>query len=140
FSAKAQHNPLAGRKSHPDNLFSAAVEVQLEFEDVAESGATLLNRVMSVFSRKQTSDDARFNDVHEAVNAVAEHVQQQGEAIETRFSALTAQIDLLKQNIEQHQQGVIALKTKLSNSENLNHSTRPIATGSNATAEVLTDC
>lgn len=140
FSAKAQHNPLAGRKSHPDNLFSAAVEVQLEFEDVTEPSTTLLNRVMSVFSRKQTSDNARFTDVHEAVNAVAEHVQQQGEAIEARFSALTTQIDLLKQNIEQHQQGVIALKTKLSNSENLNHSTRPIATGSDATAEVLTDC
>lgn len=92
FSAKAQHNPLAGRKSHPDNLFSAAVEVQLEFEDVTEPSTTLLNRVMSVFSRKQTSDNARFTDVHEAVNAVAEHVQQQGEAIEARFSALTLQL------------------------------------------------
>ncbi|EEP93777.1 Presumed capsid-scaffolding protein [Yersinia aldovae ATCC 35236] len=81
FSAKAKHNPLAARKSHPDNFFSAAVEVQLEFEDVAEPGVTLLSMVKSVFSRKQATDDARFNDVHEAVNAVAVHVQEQGKPL-----------------------------------------------------------
>ncbi|EPD2580516.1 GPO family capsid scaffolding protein, partial [Yersinia enterocolitica] len=56
FSVKAKHNPLASRKSNPDNFFSAAVEVQLEFEDVAEPGVTLLNMVKSVFSRKQATD------------------------------------------------------------------------------------
>jgi hypothetical protein len=31
--------------------------------------------VKAIFSRKQVSDDARLNDVHEAVTTVSEHVQ-----------------------------------------------------------------
>ncbi|WP_227729465.1 GPO family capsid scaffolding protein [Yersinia proxima] len=144
FSAKAQHNPLAARKSNPDNLFSAAVEVQLEFEDVAEPGVTLLNMVKSVFSRKQGTDDARFNDVHEAVNAVAVHVQEQGETIEARFTAiekqLTDQVVELKQSIEKGKQGVTAIENKLSITENFSQTKRPESTGGNNQNDVLTDC
>ncbi|WP_145598948.1 GPO family capsid scaffolding protein [Yersinia alsatica] len=144
FSVRATHNPLAARKSHPDNLFSAAVEVQLEFEDVAEPGVTLLNMVKSVFSRKQATDDARFNDVHEAVNAVAEHVQGHSETIEARFTAIEKKLSdhvvELKQDIDQSKQGVVALKTQLSTTENFSQTKRPESTGVNGKAEVLTDC
>ncbi|CNL74081.1 V protein bacteriophage 186 [Yersinia aldovae] len=144
FSAKAKHNPLAARKSHPDNFFSAAVEVQLEFEDVAEPGVTLLSMVKSVFSRKQATDDARFNDVHEAVNAVAVHVQEQGETIETRFTSIEKQfadqVVELKQSIEKGKQGVTSLETKLSITENFSQTKRPESTGGNNQNDVLTDC
>ena len=144
FSAKAKHNPLAARKSHPDNFFSAAVEVQLEFEDVAEPGVTLLSMVKSVFSRKQATDDARFNDVHEAVNAVAVHVQEQGETIEARFTAiekqLADQVTELKQSIEKGKQGVTAIENKLSITENFSQTKRPESTGGNNQNDVLTDC
>lgn len=144
FSAKAKHNPLAARKSHPDNFFSAAVEVQLEFEDVAEPGVTLLSMVKSVFSRKQATDDARFNDVHEAVNAVAVHVQEQGETIEVRFAAiekqLTDNVVELKQSIEKGKQGVTSLENKLSITENFSQTKRPESTGVSGKADVLTDC
>ncbi|HFO2533307.1 TPA: GPO family capsid scaffolding protein [Yersinia enterocolitica] len=144
FSAKAKHNPLAARKSHPDNFFSAAVEVQLEFEDVAEPGVTLLSIVKSVFSRKQATDDARFNDVHEAVNAVAVHVQEQGETIEARFTSiekqLADQVVELKQSIEKGKQGVTSLETKLSITENFSQTKRPESTGGNNQNDVLTDC
>ncbi|MFQ6243615.1 GPO family capsid scaffolding protein [Yersinia enterocolitica] len=144
FSAKAKHNPLAARKSHPDNFFSAAVEVQLEFEDVAEPGVTLLSMVKSVFSRKQATDDARFNDVHEAVNAVAVHVQEQGETIEARFTAIEKQfadqVVELKQSIEKGKQGVTSLETKLSITENFSQTKRPESTGGNNQNDVLTDC
>ncbi|EQB9728523.1 GPO family capsid scaffolding protein, partial [Yersinia enterocolitica] len=144
FSAKAKRSPLAARKSHPDNFFSAAVEVQLEFEDVAEPGVTLLNMVKSVFSRKQATDDARFNDVHEAVNAVAVHVQEQGETIEARFAAiekqLTDDVVELKQSIEKGKQGVTAIETKLSITENFSQTKRPESTGGNNQNDVLTDC
>ncbi|WP_145564187.1 GPO family capsid scaffolding protein [Yersinia aldovae] len=144
FSAKAKHNPLAARKSHPDNFFSAAVEVQLEFEDVAEPGVTLLSMVKSVFSRKQATDDARFNDVHEAVNAVAVHVQEQGETIEARFTSiekqLADQVVELKQSIEKGKQGVTSLETKLSITENFSQTKRPESTGGNNQNDVLTDC
>ncbi|PHZ33741.1 GPO family capsid scaffolding protein [Yersinia kristensenii] len=144
FSAKAKRSPLAARKSHPDNFFSAAVEVQLEFEDVAEPGVTLLSMVKSVFSRKQATDDARFNDVHEAVNAVAVHVQEQGETIEARFTAiekqLTDQVVELKQSIEKGKQGVTSLEAKLSITENFSQTKRPESTGVNSQNDVLTDC
>lgn len=144
FSAKAKHNPLAARKSHPDNFFSAAVEVQLEFEDVAEPGVTLLSMVKSVFSRKQATDDARFNDVHEAVNAVAVHVQEQGETIEARFTSiekqLADQVVELKQSIEKGKQGVTSLEAKLSITENFSQTKRPESTGVNSQNDVLTDC
>ncbi|MCE3065171.1 head maturation protease [Yersinia phage vB_YenM_56.17] len=144
FSAKAKHNPLAARKSHPDNFFSAAVEVQLEFEDVAEPGATLLSMVKSVFSRKHATDDARFNDVHEAVNAVAVHVQEQGETIEARFTSIEKQfadqVVELKQSIEKGKQGVTAIETKLSITENFSQTKRPESTGGNNQNDVLTDC
>ncbi|CQJ36089.1 GPO family capsid scaffolding protein [Yersinia enterocolitica] len=144
FSAKAKHNPLAARKSHPDNFFSAAVEVQLEFEDVAEPGATLLSMVKSVFSRKHATDDARFNDVHEAVNAVAVHVQEQGETIEARFTSIEKQfadqVVELKQSIEKGKQGVTSLETKLSITENFSQTKRPESTGGNNQNDVLTDC
>lgn len=144
FSAKAKHNPLAARKSHPDNFFSAAVEVQLEFEDVAEPGVTLLSMVKSVFSRKQATDDARFNDVHEAVNAVALHVQEHGETIEARFTAiekkLTDHVVELKQSIEKGKQWVTSLETKLSITENFSQTKRPESTGGNNQNDVLTDC
>lgn len=144
FSAKAKHNPLAARKSHPDNFFSAAVEVQLEFEDVAEPGVTLLSMVKSVFSRKQATDDARFNDVHEAVNAVAVHVQEQGGTIEARFTSIEKQfadqVVELKQSIEKGKQGVTSLETKLSITENFSQTKRPESTGGNNQNDVLTDC
>ncbi len=144
FSAKAKHNPLAARKSHPDNFFSAAVEVKLEFEDVAEPGVTLLSMVKSVFSRKQATDDARFNDVHEAVNAVAVHVQEQGETIEARFTSIEKQfadqVVELKQSIEKGKQGVTSLETKLSITENFSQTKRPESTGGNNQNDVLTDC
>ncbi|HDL7647141.1 TPA: GPO family capsid scaffolding protein [Yersinia enterocolitica] len=144
FSIKAKHNPLASRKSNPDNLFSAAVEVQLEFEDVAEPGITLFNAVKSIFSRKQATDDARFNDVHEAVNAVAEHVQGHSETIEARFTSiekqLTDQVAELKQSIEKGKQGVTAIENKLSITENFSQTKRPESTGGNNQNDVLTDC
>ncbi|CNK63417.1 phage capsid scaffolding protein [Yersinia enterocolitica] len=144
FSAKAKHNPLAARKSNPENLFSAAVEVQLEFEDVTEPGITLFNVVKSIFSRKQATDDARFNDVHEAVNAVAEHVQGHSETIEARFTAiekkLTDHVVELKQSIEKGKQGVTSLETKLSITENFSQAKRPESTGGNNQNDVLTDC
>ncbi len=46
-----------------------ATPVELEFEDLPETVFTALGptqKVKSIFGRKQASDDARLNDVHEA--------------------------------------------------------------------------
>jgi len=68
----AQHpqaSPLAVRKQAPENLFSEAVEVQIELEEPSTPG--LLERITSMFKAQRTSDAAAFADVHAAVEEVA---------------------------------------------------------------------
>lgn len=68
FCRTAKHNPLNRFKLSPENLISVATPVELEFEDLPETVFTALTeKVKSIFGRKQASDDARLNDVHEAV-------------------------------------------------------------------------
>jgi hypothetical protein len=50
---------------------------------------SLTDKVKAIFSRKQVSDDARLNDVHEAVTTVSEHVQ-------TNLTARTSAFPLWK--------------------------------------------
>ncbi|EPD2580487.1 GPO family capsid scaffolding protein, partial [Yersinia enterocolitica] len=80
----------------------------------------------------------------EAVNAVAEHVQGHSETIETRFTAIEKQLNdqvaELKQSIEKGKQGVTAIETKLSITENFSQTKRPESTGGNNQKDVLTDC
>lgn len=86
FSASAGANPLANRKQHPNNLFTAATETVIEFEDVADDKPSLFSRVSALFSNKQKSDDARFGDVHKAVELVATEQQEFSQRIETALS------------------------------------------------------
>jgi hypothetical protein len=73
----AQHpdrNPLASRKQDPDNLFTAAVETTLEFEDAPQpepEGNKLSDTVknlLSRFSTKTTGDDVAFDVPWTGVN------------------------------------------------------------------------
>jgi hypothetical protein len=75
FSAKAELNPLANRKQHPENLFTAATETVIELE-VVEDKPALFARITALFGKKQLSDDARFSDVHQAVELVATEQQE----------------------------------------------------------------
>lgn len=144
FSAKAQHSPLARRKSSPDCLFSVATEVTLEFEDVPDVEPTLLSRITALFGRKQSSDDARFSDVHEAVAVVAGQVQANAEQVEQRFSQLEQQhqqtIANLTGQLEAGQQEIATLTAALAGSESLSQTRRPTATGGEGERELLTTC
>jgi len=115
FSAQnPQASIFAHRKLSPENLFSAAVEVELVFEDGAPSAGTkLADAVKSIFTRltkKSDSDDARFADVSEAVTAVAEQfgqVAQRSDGIdkrlgelETKFTAELAEAVEFRRKIE----------------------------------------
>ena len=64
-------SPFAARKQHKDNLFSEAVEVAIEFEDVEDDGPSLVERITQLFKSKRDNDTARFADVHSAVEQVA---------------------------------------------------------------------
>ena len=86
FSASASKKNLANRKQHPDNLFTAAAETLIELEEVPEAKPALFKRIQQMFSKQQQIDDARFSDVHQAVELIATEQQNKVQPM-TRPSA-----------------------------------------------------
>jgi len=145
----AQHpdaNPLKGRKSNPANLFSEAIEASLEFEEIEDEA----NKVTGLFSRvlealgkskdKEGKDAASFAEVTESLEAVADHVANQGKeftaerearvALQSKHEALAAQFaDLLK---------TLGSTTAPNNPSKPQFSSRPPATGGDG--RIVTDC
>lgn len=141
FSARASVNPFAGKKEQPDDLFSVATLVELEFEDVPDTLlTTLTEKVTRIFNRKQASDDARFSDVHEAVSVVSEQVQHYQESIEQRFAALENDLKAAKDIAENSVQALAELKGQLGNTESFSQQRRPTANGGNGEEIHLTNC
>lgn len=147
FCSRAQQNPLAGKKDQPGDLFSVATLAELEFEDLPDTLLTKLSdTVKGIFSRKQTDDDARFGDVHEAVTAIAERVQTGGESAGVRFSAIETELaDVKKALAEQADatsQQFSTLTTTLENTESKSQARRKLSTGGDgdSTGSTLTDC
>ncbi|MCH9443894.1 GPO family capsid scaffolding protein [Klebsiella pneumoniae] len=144
FCRGAKFNPLNRFKAAPGNLISVATLAELEFEDLPENVFTALSdKVKSIFSRKQASDDARFQDVHEAVTTVSEHVQENLTATEQRLAELENAFATLKQDVttkaDQTRQAFSQLKTSLDNTESTTQPRRKLSTGGGGD-ELLTDC
>ncbi|HCB1765276.1 MULTISPECIES: GPO family capsid scaffolding protein [Enterobacteriaceae] len=144
FCSRASQNPLAGKKDQPGDLFSVASLAELEFEDAPDSMLTSLTAtVKAIFSRKQASDDERFNDVHEAVTAVSEHVQTNLTATEKRLVEMETAFSKLKQEVttttEENTQAFNDLKTSLDNTESLSQPRREKSKGGTGD-ELLTNC
>ena len=87
FSASAKSNPLASRKQNPENLFTAAEETLIEWEEVQGEKTSLFARVTAMFTKKEQTDDARFSDVHRAVELVATEQQSLSERTDQNLSA-----------------------------------------------------
>ncbi|MEG8883800.1 GPO family capsid scaffolding protein [Klebsiella pneumoniae] len=144
FCRGAKFNPLNRFKAAPGNLISVATLAELEFEDLPENVFTALSdKVKTIFSRKQASDDARFQDVHEAVTTVSEHVQENLTATEQRLAELENAFATLKQDVtskaDQTRQAFSQLKTMLDNTESTTQPRRKLSTGGSGD-ELLTDC
>ncbi|EAA1529165.1 GPO family capsid scaffolding protein [Salmonella enterica] len=144
FCRKAKHNPLQRFKASPENVFSVATLAELEFEDVPDTVLnSLADKVKAIFSRKQVSDDARLNDVHEAVTTVSEHVQTSLTAQDKRLSDMETALATFKQEltgkVEETSQAFSALKTTLDKTESFSQPRRTKASGGGGD-ELLTDC
>ncbi|EET0591757.1 GPO family capsid scaffolding protein [Escherichia coli] len=144
FCRNAKHNPLQRFKSNPENVFSAATLAELEFEDVPDTVLnSLADKVKAIFSRKQVSDDARLNDVHEAVTTVSEHVQtnliRQDERLSAMETAFTTFRQELTGKVEETSQAFSTLKTTLDKTESFSQPRRTKASGGGGD-ELLTDC
>ncbi|AVD88052.1 GPO family capsid scaffolding protein [Pseudomonas sp. SWI44] len=130
----AQHpeaNPLKARKNDPDNLFSEAIEIALEFEEVTDSEskvAGLFSRVMEALGKskdKAVKDDAQFSELTEAIEALATHAKEQGEA----FTEEVAARNDLVEKVTKLTTDFNDLVKRLGDTEDHSQKHRPPATG-----------
>lgn len=137
-------NPFTGRKTSPDSLFSEAVEVALEFEDMAED-TTLLDRVKGFsdsFKKKFAGFTKKTDDtVSELLDAVEEMGSAMGELAQRHAADSKALVDLQKK-FSSLQAAHDALQAKFDTIDTTDagkHTQRPPATGGDAKLQ-KTDC
>ncbi|WP_409254521.1 GPO family capsid scaffolding protein [Escherichia coli] len=130
FSASAAHNPLANRKQNPANLFTAAEETVIELEEIQDDKPSLFARVTALFTKKEQSDDARFSDVHKAVELVATEQQNLSARTEKSLSEQEERLSELETALQAQQTAFNELVDKLSH-EDSRQDYRQRATGGN---------
>lgn len=135
LSFSAQHGTLTSRKTHADNLFTAAEEVALEFEEVADTESKvkiLLNRVTELLGKnkdKSSKDEAQFSELGEAVEALAGHAAEQAKA----FTAGQTEFKTLLEKHDQLSTDFANLLARLDKTVDHNQQTRPTANGGDGT-------
>lgn len=131
LSFSATHGTLANRKQDKDNLFTAAEEAQLEFEEVTEQpGAfSAIKAALSEFINKgkdkEGKDATNFSDIGEALESLVTLATQQAEKAETTGTALAA----LQQQFTSLETELTTLKTTLGQTADHRQLPRPPATG-----------
>ncbi|MDY7546724.1 GPO family capsid scaffolding protein [Glaciimonas sp. CA11.2] len=132
FASTSAINLFAERKQHADNVFSEAVEVTLEFEEstnpVPSKFTTTINNILKRFTQKENGDDARFNDVSEALEAVALHASDTAQSFTTQFTAAQKQIATLQEALASVTTELATFKQQMDTQDG-NPSNRPAATG-----------
>lgn len=135
FAAQQAENPLSAKKLRPENLFSAATETSMEFEEVSEPqsySAGFLNKVKTMF-KKQEKTEQSFSEHEEAIMEIANETATQGVAVtklENDYSTLSNEHAQLKQEFNE-------LKTKLDSEPNTE--SRPTSSNYSIHDEVV-DC
>lgn len=136
----AQHGTLTGRKQNKDNLFTAAEEVQLEFEEVTDGPsmfAALRDKVGGLLSKskeKEGRDATNFAALGELIEQLATHGAEQAEAMTkslAAFAELEAKFAKLSNDHE-------ALVTRLGSTQDHTQKDRPSVPG--GSGRELTDC
>ncbi|MCV5631620.1 GPO family capsid scaffolding protein, partial [Escherichia coli] len=138
FSASAAHNPLANRKQNPENLFTAAEETQIELEEAQDEKPSLFARVTALFTKKEQTDDARFSDVHKAVELVATEQQNLSERTDKSLSEQDKRLSELESSLQEQQAAFAELQQQLSR-EDSRKDYRQRAPGGDALAGTLTN-
>lgn len=115
FAATAKSNPLASKKQRPENLFTAAVETEFEFEEVKTQqsySAGLVQKVKDLFSKQQKSEQKSaesFSEQEQAIVEIATETANQGQTVsklENDFNTLNTEHEQLKKDFNE-------FKTKL---------------------------
>lgn len=141
FSASGE-STLAKRKTHAHNLFTVAEETVIEFEHIDDPKPNLFSRVKELFAKKQTGDNARFDDVHQAVELCATEVQNATEQVTTlsaNAAASAAKMNELDSQLTTYNQKLDDLTTRLNN-EDSSKKRRPFSTGGSHSQSEQTNC
>lgn len=139
FSAQAKDNPLAARKQHPDNLFTAATPFIIELEDdmktddkdtASKDGGTktLLSKITGILSKDREDQKETVQkhsaDVGEAMEALAtahadlaEKFSAAAKADKTTIDALTKQVETLSADLKKVTDDFAAFRDQLDNTE-----------------------
>lgn len=144
FSSKAATNPLNDRKQRPENLFSAAIEAELDFTEEADSeagdqpeGETLFTKVKALFSKHRDANAARFSDFKADLEKTLELFVSDGQQLRSAMDEVQHEYSQLKQAHESLEQSFNALKAELETTPHSQHSRTPATGGQEA---ILTDC
>lgn len=135
LSFSAQHGTLASRKQDKDNLFTAAEETAIEFEEVTEPSSafaaikTKLSDLINMSKDKEGKDATNFSEMGEALEGLVTLATQQAEKADASAAALAA----LQQQFTNLDTELTALKTKLGQTADHNQHRRPPATGGDGT-------
>lgn len=138
FAASAKVNPLADKKQRPENLFTVAQEVTLEFEEVKEQqsySAGLLDKVKKLFSKQEQTEKKSaesFSEQEQAIVEIAQETANQGQAVtnlENDFNTLNTAHDQLQKDFND-------LKNKLDGEPE----TPPRPTSGNSKFTEVVDC
>ena len=131
LSFSAQHGTLAGRKQDKDNLFSAAEEAGLEFEEVTDQPSAFaaikakLGEFIKLSKDKDGKDANTFSDIGEALESLVTLATQQAEQADASSKALGDQ----KKQFTSLDTELKELKTKLGQTADLSQPQRPHSTG-----------
>lgn len=121
-------SPFKARKDQPDDLFTVAEPVTLEFEDDESAGILAkfkasLSAAVAKFTGKAGTDDARFEAVADSMQQMGSSFSEHAEKVEGRLSQTGEDVAALRADIEKLQQ-------QYSQLDNTEQSTRrPMASG-----------
>lgn len=97
-------NPFSNRKQHKDNLFTAATEANLEFEEAVPDAVGLFSKVMGWLQPKQEEQDnknkGQFKEVADSIEEIAK-----------TFGATLTEVKVLKTNYSNLQKEHSELQT-----------------------------
>ncbi|MFT4454959.1 GPO family capsid scaffolding protein [Pseudomonas sp. RTCS2] len=131
LSFSAQHGSLANRKKDKDNLFTAAEETALEFEEFTDTPSMFaslgkkVGELLGMSKDKEGKDAANFAALGELIESLATHGSQQAEA----FTAEQKARQQLQTRFEQLESKFSDLVKRLGDTEDHSQTHRPPATG-----------
>lgn len=132
LSFSAGHNVLSMRKEKADNIFTAAIETQFEFENVEEKQIfSVFEKIKNLFAGKEKTADLQFADHQKAIELLGE----QSVKITEEITALSTQNAALSTDFYEMEKTVQALEQKfaqLAKQPEQSYTARPLVNGGNA--------